>query len=44
MIYVSVNYRDFSGKSKLIISLLQTVTSLQIALFYEKGLSRNSRM
>ena len=37
LLYFSVNYRDFSVKSKLIISLFQTVKlSLSISLFQKK--------
>ena len=39
-LYFSMNYRDFSVKSKLIISLFQTVKlSLSISLFQNIGFS-----
>ena len=39
-LYFSMNYRDFSEKSKLIISLFQTVKlSLSISLFQKIGFS-----
>ena len=38
LLYFSMNYRDFSVKSKLIISLFQTVKlSLSISLFQKIG-------
>ena len=40
LLYFSMNYRDFSVKSKLIISLFQTVKlSLSISLFQKIGFS-----
>ena len=40
LLYFSMNYRDFSVKSKLIISLFQTVKlSLSISLFQQIGFS-----
>ena len=40
LLYFSMNYRDFSVKSKLIISLFQTVKlSLSIPLFQKIGFS-----
>ena len=40
LLYFSMNYRDFSVKSKLIISLCQTVKlSLSISLFQKIGFS-----
>ena len=40
LLYFSMNYRDFSVKSKLIISLFQTVKlSLSISLFHKIGFS-----
>ena len=40
LLYFSMNYRDFSVKSKLIISLFQTVKlSLPISLFQKIGFS-----
>ena len=40
LLYVSMNYRDFSVKSNLIISLFQTVKlSLSISLFQKIGFS-----
>ena len=40
LLYFSMNYRDFSVKSKLIISLFQTVKlSLLISLFQKIGFS-----
>ena len=40
LLYFSMNYRDFSVKSKLIISLFQTVRlSLSISLFQKTGFS-----
>ena len=39
-LYFSMNYRDFSVKSKLIISLFQTVKlSLSVSLFQKTGFS-----
>ena len=43
LLYFSMNYRDFSVKLKLIISLFQTVKlSLSISLFQKIGFSCNS--
>ena len=40
LLYFLMNYRDFSGKSKLIIPLCQTVKlSLSISLFQKIGFS-----
>ena len=43
LLYFSMNYRDFSVKSKMIISLFQTVKlSISISLFLNTGFSGNS--